>query len=367
MKSVVAVRFSALGDVVLTLPALARLRTTTESVRVIYVTKPPWAALLRFSPLVDMVLPLLPGTPVTTLACGIRLLTPEALLDFHNNLRSHALSWALSGLPTYRTRSTRIARLRHLRRGRPDSTPPPPPVRPVAVQHLETVNRYLHRVIDTNTWPPGKTASSPGTDSALDPVPATGPLPLFIPPEPARSWVSRRVHKTSPAVALIPGASHANKRWPPVRFRELAARLDASGIAPLVFGGPSELDRMDFVAQGARHAVRVPPSWDLVLAGLERAALAVGNDTGLTHLAEALLVPVVALFGPTAPAFGFAPRLQRSTVLERRLPCRPCSLHGGNTCPAATHACLEQISVNEVLHRVLEGMETSRVAATGGG
>jgi len=76
---------------------------------------------------------------------------------------------------------------------------------------------------------------------------------------------------------------------------------------------------------------------------LERCVGLVGNDSGLMHLAEALGVPVTALFGPTVDAFGYFPALERSKAVERGLACRPCSRNGAAPCPRGSRECIEGI------------------------
>jgi heptosyltransferase-2 len=72
------------------------------------------------------------------------------------------------------------------------------------------------------------------------------------------------------------------------------------------------------------------------------------------HLAEAAGVPVLAFFGPTVRGFGFAPWRRESRVLEREMPCRPCSLHGRKPCRKGG-LCLNDISPEEAW-LALEGM-----------
>ena len=75
----------------------------------------------------------------------------------------------------------------------------------------------------------------------------------------------------------------------------------------------------------------------------------VTNDSGLMHLAEAVGTPTVALFGPTVQAFGYAPHLAGSTVLEEPdLECRPCSRNGKRPCHRGDLACLERIDPDRV-------------------
>jgi heptosyltransferase-2 len=88
---------------------------------------------------------------------------------------------------------------------------------------------------------------------------------------------------------------------------------------------------------------------------LADAAVAVAGDTGLMHLATAVATPVVALFGPTDPALGYAPYHARAVVLARDLPCRPCSVYGGAHCPLGHHECMIGITPDEVA-RAVQGL-----------
>ena len=63
---------------------------------------------------------------------------------------------------------------------------------------------------------------------------------------------------------------------------------------------------------------------------------------------------VAALFGPTVPAFGFAPYGSGHAVIQRNVSCRPCSVHGGKRCPQGHFRCMKEISVEEVLRVLLE-------------
>jgi heptosyltransferase-2 len=78
----------------------------------------------------------------------------------------------------------------------------------------------------------------------------------------------------------------------------------------------------------------------------------VTNDSGLLHLSETVGTPVVALFGPTVQAFGYAPLLPNSRLLEVDLDCRPCSRTGSRPCHRGDLACLEAITPEAVLQAV---------------
>src|SRR5262249_10491419 len=109
-------------------------------------------------------------------------------------------------------------------------------------------------------------------------------------------------------VLIAPGAGRATKRWPVERFAELVRRLAAEGEGTVIVGSSLERSLLEQVA-GSPSAAEVrciadPAELPPVVA---RCPLAVVNDSGLLHVAEACGADVVAIFGPTHPALGFAP------------------------------------------------------------
>jgi heptosyltransferase-1 len=102
---------------------------------------------------------------------------------------------------------------------------------------------------------------------------------------------------------LNPGAGWGAKRWPVERFGEVAHAFAADGLASFINYGPSEEELAAAVETASRGAARkVACSISELIALTRRARLFVGGDTGPLHLAAALKVPVVAIFGPTNPA-----------------------------------------------------------------
>ncbi len=160
----------------------------------------------------------------------------------------------------------------------------------------------------------------------------------------------------APIVALHPGASKVPRAWHPDRFAAVAARLADNPAARFVLiGGTADRALFDTVA-GALPPTRVLRTGEIPLtvsaAILARCHLFIGNDSGPMHLAAALGVPTVALFGPGSPR-RTAPRGRGPVIaLSRDYPCSPCRQDFFRECPPAPSGrpfCLEEIRVDEVV------------------
>ena len=161
-----------------------------------------------------------------------------------------------------------------------------------------------------------------------------------------------------PLVALAPGSIWGSKRWP--YYGELAALLARKTAIALV-GGPDDVQLGEAVLQAIRPSGRpaVNACGKLTLrqsaALISRTALLVTNDSAPLHLATAMGTPVVALFGPTLPEFGFGPMRAGDTALGMEgLPCRPCSSHGPPECPLIHHRCMRDLAPEIVLAAIEE-------------
>lgn len=158
--------------------------------------------------------------------------------------------------------------------------------------------------------------------------------------------------------ALAPGSVWATKRWPVERFVTLAQRLVAETAAFIyLIGGNSDRELCGRIAD-AVHENGINTAGQLSLrqsaALLDRCQILVSNDSAPTHLGVSTRCKVITIFGPTVPAFGFAPFGDSHVVIEKNLSCRPCSSHGSARCPLGTHACMLEITVEEVFARVLK-------------
>ena len=145
-------------------------------------------------------------------------------------------------------------------------------------------------------------------------------------------------------VAIGAGASYGSaKCWPPARFAELANRLHSREDADVIlFGAAAESAVSSAIAAHMRRSpidlTGKTPIADLP-ALLSQCHLFIGNDSGAMHVAAAVGLPVVAVFGPTDP-FGTAPVTPRCTVVQEKPYCSPCFLR---RCPT-DHRCMTKVT-----------------------
>ncbi len=326
------IRFSALGDLVLTLPALRDLSAASHELH--FLTLDRFAALMEPLPELARVWSLDPRRGFA----GLRTLTSElagqefdAVLDLHDNLRSRSLHMLMAGRGPRWISTRRDTLRRRILVAAPDSLKPALRERsltPVLDRHREAAAELS-----------GFTYAPEGS------YPINDALRLSVDEELAGLGLD----PSSRPLALAPGAAWPQKAWP--RFAEFAATLPKH-LPLLVVGGPGEEDLCCEVAVAAgSNAIVFAGASPLprLAAALSRCRGLVGGDSGLAHLAEAVDRPVCTLFGPTVPEFGFAPRRAESLLIQSNLNCRPCSLHGKRACKFGDRPCLAELEPAYVL------------------
>jgi lipopolysaccharide heptosyltransferase II len=327
--NILAVRFSSIGDVLLTTPLLRALRFRHPSARITFLVKEPYAPLLSANPHVNGVIGISRDRRLTDVAKELRGRRFSHLLDLHDSVRSRALRVLVPGnwssYPKHRiARAILIHTKWNVYRD----------PRPVA-------ERYFSAARELDVEPDGRPP-----DLFWDP-PAERRVAEWF----QHSGISDMVRP----VALAPGAAHATKRWPLEHWENLISRLVAQGSQVIVVGGPDDGSLGSVLARMAPGRVHNAAGlFQLQETGalLQRTSALVSGDTGVMHMATAVGVPVVALFGPTVQPFGFFPYTNRASVLELSMGCRPCSSKGGPRCPLGHHRCLRDITP-ELVHEAL--------------
>lgn len=175
-----------------------------------------------------------------------------------------------------------------------------------------------------------------------------------------RAWARLRLAPYDRPVVLHSGArSGSAKRWPERHCAALAARVAREMDVPVVIlAGPAEQESAARIVAVARHprVVRLvdpPPSIGLSKATIKRALCLVSTDSGPRHIGGAFGVPVVALFGPTAPAWTDT-RHSAEIALSKPLPCSPCGRHA---CPLGHRACMEELGPDQVFDALVRAVD----------
>ncbi len=149
---------------------------------------------------------------------------------------------------------------------------------------------------------------------------------------------------------LVPGASKWTKRWPVEYYLELGKRIvEKLGLSVIIIGKEKLIESapVGFINLQANTSLRE------LLYILKNAKFVVSNDTGPAHMAAAIGTPLFVIFGPTIPEFGFRPAGEGFVKLfEKKLSCRPCSLHGLDRCPMEHFKCMREITPEEVFGEI---------------
>jgi ADP-heptose:LPS heptosyltransferase len=197
-------------------------------------------------------------------------------------------------------------------------------------------------------------------------IPSTPVLPMIYlrneEQEEARRFFLRKGWDLNNIICLHPGAGSRKKVWPPHRFAALGRALARGSSKLLILQGPADeacvgevLAGLDSIPYLLVHNVSITR----VAALLSCARLFIGNDSGISHLAAALGMPTIAIFGPTDP-YVWAPRSARSFSLHGQAACAPCARDELRACER--QRCLEEIQVEQVMAFIAEkGM----ISATG--
>ncbi|MFZ2052966.1 MAG: lipopolysaccharide heptosyltransferase II [Candidatus Aminicenantales bacterium] len=315
-----------IGDSVLARPAIESIASHFSGGE-IWLSAADWVRdLFSPDPAIAGVLPLSPVNDVRRLQAAARLLKAhrfEAGILLTNSFGS-ALLFFLAGIPKrwgYAADGRSSLLTRAVRRANPDSP-------------RHQVHYYLDLVsgLGLTTRPPE--------------------LRLSVPPEEKERARQRLLNlgldPQRPLVILSPGASYGPaKRWPASRFARLAALFQAQNDAAILIigsAGEAEIAAAIVSSLDKKPAVLTGQTTLPQLLGLiSLASLFVSNDTGPMHLANALHVPVVAIFGPTDPEVT-GPFEQPAAVIKKDVPCWPCSYR---TCPY-DHRCMTRIEPEEV-------------------
>ena len=330
----VVVRLGALGDVLLTTGVL-RYWHKRYGARCTMLTRQHYVSLFEGHPAVDECIGLEEHELRLPHMVGVFLNLAERfvgipLIDLHGNLRTRALAFAWKGPVLRYPKHALLRRLFLASNGR------------LGRQKLQQHNVTQRYAMAVDAQAPSRKDLLPCVFvSEAEQRVAADRLSSFFA---AQGWAEpEKLHP----VALHPFAAHQAKAWPKSCWLSLIQALNKAGQPWFVLGRGNVWPEL-LPSQHLVNSTSLRESAAL----LARAKVLVTADSGPMHLAAAVATPVVALFGPTTPEWGFYPEGAHDRVLETALGCRPCSLHGGKGCVKA-YECMRSIRVEAVFEAVL--------------
>lgn len=332
------IRFSSVGDIVLSTPLLRVLRAKFPKSQIDYVTRTEYAELVRHNPNLNLVYEYdaregFEG--LRQLKKKLRSEQYDTVVDIHGSLRSSYLRTGLGAQRVFTIDKRKHERFMLVR------------FKKNLYQEIVSVaDRYLEPLETIGVRSDG------------------GGPELHIPDEVlfgvAGKMATLRLHRYERTIGLCPTSRHFTKRWPSDRYAALGVRFvrEHDGKV-LVFGAKEDVALTSAVAArineeaGADRAADLSGQLSLLetAAAMEYCDVVVSNDSGLMHIATAMHKKLVAVFGSTVREFGFFP--YGGNVVERSgLACRPCSHLGRPTCPEGHFRCMNEIEVEEVYQHV---------------
>ncbi len=337
---VLIVRFSSIGDIVLTTPVVRCIKQQLDA-EIHYVTKPAYQPILLSNPYIHTVHLL--GEDWQKLINDLQKENFDYLIDLHHNLRTLRLKRSLQKVKSFSFKKLNFQKclLTAFK------------INILPKQHI--VDRYLATVTSLHVSNDGK---------GLD---------YFIKKEEEVNWDKIPMSHCAGYIAVVIGATYNTKKMPLHKWKELCNKIDHP---ILLLGGKEDKENGDAIADSndikiynACGKFSLNESADLV----RKAKLVITHDTGLMHIAAAFQKPIVSIWGNTVPAFGMAPYYGNATAdasfhLAKQTPsfiaevnhlyCRPCSKIGYKKCPLGHFKCMEKQDVAAINRMVIKMLYT---------
>lgn len=327
MAKVLVIRFSSIGDIVLTTPVLRCLKQQIPQIEIHYLTKKSFNGILESNPHVSRVHAIEKEISNEVIQ-ELKAEKFDYIIDLHNNLRSRRVRMAL-GVKSYSFNKINIKKwlLVKLKLNRmPD---------------VHIVDRYLKTVEPLGAFNDGL---------GLD---------YFIP---ANDEVdTNQILKIQkPFIAIVIGAKHFTKQLPAKKIIKICEQIKQ----PIVLlGGKEDEFKANEIIEACKNKNIVSGCGKLNLnqsaSVIKQASKVLTNDTGLMHIASSFNKKIISVWGNTVPEFGMYPYLSlkkntgSSTIIEiKDLSCRPCSKLGYDKCPKGHFKCMNDIDEKSIIELI---------------
>lgn len=312
MPKFLVIRFSSIGDIVLTSPVVRCLKQQVKNAEIHFLTKNSFSPVIENNPWIDK--KFLFDGEYHSLLSQLKKEKYDAVIDLHNNLRSFIIKRYLCAKSfSFHKENFRKWKMVNWKEQ-------------VVLPHV--VERYLQTVSSFGVIIDGR-----GLDYFLPgELSETDPFSKKILPQ----------HFQSDYLSVVVGAKHATKQ-PPAGL--LSALIKNKKV--VLLGGKEDFDRAQQVIQNENHInfcgkLSLHESAWLI----KHSKKVITPDTGLMHIAAAFGKEIISLWGSTVPGFGMTPyygnKQGKSEIFEVALACRPCSKIGYNDCPKKHFDCMNK-------------------------
>lgn len=313
MKEILVIRFSSLGDIVLLTGVLKYVKeNVSEDIAIDLLTYSHFAGVLQDYPYIRDIYTIKKGDSLIDLNETISIMPNyDAVFDLHNNIRSCFVRF-ISSCKSYVYNKNSLARRLYVRHRL---------CRSKLQEH--TVFKYFKPFMKA---------------FKLD-KPDIEMLRPYLP------FPNIERNKSLKNAVIHPFASKATKEWP--FFAELGSILSDDGLN-VIYIGNGEIN----VSSSADDKTG-KVSLSALIEFIAQADIFITTDSGPMHIATALNIPTIAVFGPTTKELGFYPIFKNTKVIEYAcLKCRPCHIHGSSYCYKKHFKCMLDIGVEEVRYHV---------------
>jgi heptosyltransferase-2 len=317
------IRFSSIGDIVLTTPVVRCLKQQVDCV-IHYVTKKEYAGIVKTNPHIDKVIEY--DGDWDMLMRELKSNRYDYIIDLHHNARTLRLKRMLN-IPSFSFNKLNINKW--LLTALKINTMP----------NVHIVDRYMETLSKFNVTNDG---------NGLD---------YFIPELDEVKQSDLPSSHLFGYIGLVIGAAHNTKKLPVEKLKELCSKIHYPII---LLGGKEDKETGDIIAAVDKGNVynacgkfNLNESADIV----RKAKLIITHDTGLMHIAAAFKKPIISIWGNTIPSFGMAAyygniQMPNATFEVGNLKCRPCSKIGHNSCPKRHFNCMNQQNIDAIVNSV---------------
>lgn len=325
-KKILILRFSSIGDIVLTTPVMRCIKTQLPDTEIHYATKKQYASILNANPYLSK-LHLFEDKKLPTLMDDLAKEKFDLVIDLHNNLRTFLIknnlniasnSFRKINFQKWLMVTLKINRL-------PD-------------KHI--VDRYLDTAKELGIVNDGK---------GLD---------YFISENEIVSIASLPPSHQNGFVAVVIGALHYTKKLPNEKLIELCNKINQPII---LIGGKEDFENGEIISSSKQNILNACGKYSINQSAslIQQSLKVITHDTGMMHIAAAFKKDIISIWGNTIPEFGMYPYFGNERTLEQQrsankileikgLYCRPCSKIGFEKCPKGHFKCMREIQFDSI-------------------